>query len=239
MDKKALASKRHFENTRVYLDKDFDIQIRCELIAEQLKFAQELELLDLGCGNGALSLQFQAQAKKLTLVDITENMLVEAKKNVIKDHQHKISFIQSDIDSFNSEDKFDVVICSGILAHVPSVNSAIQKIHSCLKPNGLCFVQITDSDQFLSKINSIYNYFLDVVFKNFRYKKNIFTLQEILGKFEEQQFQFKDKTQYSLVLPLMKSIFSNQTLYRYSKYVLAHRFLSNHGSDFMLTFRKK
>lgn len=238
MDQRIQASKEHFDITQIYLGKLYDIRVRCEIIAKRFTQLENIDILDLGCGNGTLSLQFQDRAANITLVDVSENMLSEAKRNIDPQYAHKVQCIQSDIDSFNPDKKYDLVIGSGILAHVPSLDSAIEKISLCMKQQGTCFIQITDHSQILSKINLLYNHLLDFVFQNFRYKRNIFHKNDILLYFQKHGLKLISEDQYSLVFPFAKSLFSDPFLYHFTKSTAENPILSKLGSDFMLQFVK-
>jgi hypothetical protein len=84
-----------------------------------------------------------------------------------------------------------------------------------------------------------YNHLLDIVFQNFSYKRNIFYKSDILLYFQKHGLKLLTEDQYSLVFPLAKSIFPDQTLYNFTKSTAKNPILSKLGADFMLQFTKE
>lgn len=68
------------------------------------------KVLDLACGTGNMSILFAQNDYQVTGIDISKQMLDEARKKVDKLEQ-EIEFIDSDLRSFNMEKKFDMAFC--------------------------------------------------------------------------------------------------------------------------------
>jgi cyclopropane fatty-acyl-phospholipid synthase-like methyltransferase len=131
-----------FELPQNYLHKDYNVLVRRQLVHEMLGHTQDKVLLDIGCGDGRVSLQY-ARNNRLYLVDASESMLGLARINSV--NQGNVTIIQSSLDEFNPPVLFDVVLALGLLAHLPSWQKGMQRLSSFLKPGGMLVVQISDA----------------------------------------------------------------------------------------------
>ncbi len=107
-------------------------------------------LLDVGCGDGSISLQLLTSGSHLTLLDLSANMVALAKKNVPEEFSANVvvrneNFIGA---SFNS-DPFDLVVTVGVMAHVDSPNTFLAEIRTLLRPGGSLIIEFTDSQHFV------------------------------------------------------------------------------------------
>jgi SAM-dependent methyltransferase len=90
-------------------------------------------VLELGCGYGRVTklllTKFPTMIKEYLAVDLSPHQIENAKKYV-GSNDDKLIFSVSDIQSFNTNKKFDLVILSEVLLHVlPSeIDSIIKKI---------------------------------------------------------------------------------------------------------------
>ena len=96
---------------------------------------QPENILDLGCGNGnVLDALAKCTDSKLFGLDLSENMINEAKKRLNDDIELKIG------DSENSpyeDNKFDVVICNASFHHYIHPKKVLNEIKHVLTPNGI------------------------------------------------------------------------------------------------------
>ncbi|NPV51603.1 MAG: class I SAM-dependent methyltransferase [Candidatus Methanofastidiosum sp.] len=96
-----------------------------------------LEVLDLGCNNGTLSLYMAKCGCEVTGIDIASNAIESAKNN--RDH-HKLynaKFKSIDfISDWNEEAAFDFIICNHVIEHVPQDDIFLKKIFESLKIGG-------------------------------------------------------------------------------------------------------
>jgi SAM-dependent methyltransferase len=127
----------HFES-RAYLQRNPLIAIRAGLVADLLRDLQRKSVLDLGCGDGSLSAALRGN--DITLVDFSEVMLEQARRNV-PGARH----VQADVLAWQPDRLYDAVLAVGLLAHVESVDRLLQKIAAALQPGGRCILQVTDA----------------------------------------------------------------------------------------------
>lgn len=120
---------------------------------------KELDVLEIGCGTGLLSLLVAPYVHSLTAVDTSTGMIkaLEAKlaanpsiSNVkpvfalLEDPND--SRIQNPLVSGESPKRFDLVISHLVLHHIPSLLDILRTMYSCLKPSGQ--VALTDFENF-------------------------------------------------------------------------------------------
>ena len=64
----------------------------------------------------------------------------------------RANYVHDDILRFETRELYDVVLCVGVLAHVPDTEALVGRIACLLKPGGRCVLQFTDAARFLSKL---------------------------------------------------------------------------------------
>ena len=217
---------------------DFDIRVRAEIVKELIGSTQGLDILDLGCGDGSISLQFKNTANSITLVDVSEKMLKKVSDNIGSKFSKKIIIIKKDVEELEAKNKYDIVISIGLLAHVGSIMDTIQIISKSTKKNGIAIIQITDKNKIISKLLLKYNYILDRVIGKFGYKRNEISFDELLKMCSMFNLKYQNSKCFSIMLPGFIYFFNNSLLYSYHKYVAKSRVLSNFGSDHIVVFRK-
>ena len=72
-------------------------------------------VLDIGCGNGALTYDVAKKVKKVIGIDINKNNISFAKKNYFRKN---IEYIHGDALTDLPNEKFDVIILSNVLEHI-------------------------------------------------------------------------------------------------------------------------
>ncbi|MGH2980992.1 MAG: class I SAM-dependent methyltransferase [Solirubrobacterales bacterium] len=129
---------------------------RSRLLRLMLGDCAGLDIIDLGCGDGTLSLQFLPEARSVTLVDRSREMLDAARRIADTQWEQRVRYLQADLSGFRTEEQFDVVLCIGVLAHVPDVSEVLDLIAGLLRPGGRCAVQLTDRDRRLVPLHDRY-----------------------------------------------------------------------------------
>jgi len=216
-----------FNKTDNYLHKNFGVKVRANIIKDILKDIHGKSILDMGCGNGGVSLQFAAN-NNLTLVDLSENMLTLAKKNSHPDYRGNIKFICASLSDFNPHEKYDVIFAIGLLAHVSSPNAAIAKLYSCLSEEGILILQFSDYDSLLTKMR--------VQLSKERHSVNAVTRNEMLEIIKRNNLILEKEVQYSFLPPGAGKL-PNNLLYNFTMLTYKKKWLSIIGSDFIWKLR--
>ena len=118
------------------------IPLRARLLSEMLREARDSHILDLGCGDGAVTRSLLRDGNRLTLVDFSRAMLDRAQARFPRDAP--VEFVEVDILSYYPPEPVDVVVCIGVLAHVPSPEALMAHIAGLMRPNGICVLEIMD-----------------------------------------------------------------------------------------------
>ena len=103
---------------------------------------ESMKILELGCGDGSLWSQNKEKLPRnlsLTLSDISQGMLRDAKRNLGGDDPRFV-FRAFDCQSIPfSSDTFDMVIADHVLFYCKDLDKTIQEIKRVLKPEGVFF----------------------------------------------------------------------------------------------------
>ena len=96
-----------------------------------------LDVLDVGCGTGLVSNLFANKYKKsrFTAVDFSDSLDYASKFAKIN-RINNVEWIKKDFLKFKTDKKYDIIICCGVLHHIPEHEKALVKIKQLLKPGG-------------------------------------------------------------------------------------------------------
>ena len=105
------------------------------------KLGKDDLLLDLGCGSGRASLPFAQNGVKVIGLDISEQMVLRAKRKSeklgIKDH---VDYVVGDSENLPfRQNSFDAVLAFGVLHHVPTPQKMLHQMSKVLKNDGFYF----------------------------------------------------------------------------------------------------
>jgi|TARA_R110000737_G_scaffold352224_1_gene397345 2-polyprenyl-3-methyl-5-hydroxy-6-metoxy-1,4-benzoquinol methylase len=161
--------KEFFEESSKYLEGNSTIQLRRKIINDLTDGKLYNSVLDLGCGDGSLSMAFVGKCKELTLVDFSSDMIGLAKERLNSHNSHtKISFYQSSIEEFEQDEKYDLILLFGVLAHVENLDDIVEKCKSLLNKEGTILLQNSNSSNLVTK----FNYWISDIRKTRKYKVN-------------------------------------------------------------------
>jgi len=99
-------------------------------------------VLDIGCGNGALSYDLARKVKKVIGIDLNkENIKIAKEKYSAPNIEYKIGDVTEDL----SNQKFDVIILSNVLEHIENRTEFLKRIKN-LAPKILIRVPVINRD---------------------------------------------------------------------------------------------
>ena len=117
------------------------------------------KVLDIGCGVGTISLYLAKQGANIVGIDISRKAIDSCRKSAralkLKD---KAQFICSTIEQIKFTQKFDVIICSEVIEHVPKDKTFLKRIHKVLKKNGLLILSTPSINAPLYRIGLAQNF---------------------------------------------------------------------------------
>jgi len=108
----------------------------CQAVEKQIDPLSNKEILDFGGGTGLLTLPLAKQAKSVTLVDISEKMLEQARLKAERQDIKNIQFLEQDLLKNPLEQEFDLIVVCRVLHHMPDLDAALSLFHQHLKEAG-------------------------------------------------------------------------------------------------------
>ena len=108
----------------------------CQAVEKQIDLLSDKEILDFGGGTGLLALPLAIQAKFVTLVDISEKMLEQARLKAEQQEIKNIQFLEQDLLANPLEQEFELIVVCRVLHHMPDLDAALSLFHQHLKKDG-------------------------------------------------------------------------------------------------------
>jgi len=144
-------------------------------LIKQMKFNKNENILDLGCGTGNLTITLAKGNLTCNIIgiDIGEEMIGQAKKNLQNEKLDNLEFIKGDILDFQPELRFNTIFSNSVIHWIKDKEKLFQKLKNLLQPNGKIGIQIPASKN-LSEITPLFmkpieSLKLNSYFKNWKY----------------------------------------------------------------------
>jgi ubiquinone/menaquinone biosynthesis C-methylase UbiE len=226
-----------FDHTDRYLINNCNIEIRRRVVRDLIANAMNFRILDLGCGDGSISLQFLDPTNSLTLVDISQNMLEVARSRTPSALQASVEYVSEDAARYQSPSKYDLVLCLGLLAHVDAVESTLRNISKLLKGNGRCVLQITDADRISGKLTRAYCNLRNRLSRRYPIAMNHTGMKSVCSIAAGFNMKCVAERRYAGLLPGMGRL-PEQWRKRFQLITLETAWLSKYCSEAILLFTK-
>ena len=113
--------------------------IRQEVEKQIVDFSDK-RILDFGGGTGLVTLPLAAQSKSVTLVDISDKMLDQARLKVEKQAIDNVYLLQQDLLTNPLDQLFDIIVVSRVLHHMPNVEKTLAMFRNHLVEDGQLFI---------------------------------------------------------------------------------------------------
>lgn len=228
-----------FFNKLDYLKNSSDrILIRSNVVKDLLGEVKNANILDIGCGDGSLSLQFLENSNHLTLIDISDKMLEKVKEKIPDGLEANIRLVNDSFEVIKDEEKYDVIICVGVIAHVPVVEALFAKIAAILKPNGKLILETTPNPYPIGRILFPYYYLRSLIIGQApKYNKHRLKVAALKSYTDNMGLKCLQTIRYSFPLPGM-SHWPQSLKLRYTLFTLNNKFFSRFGSEHIFLFEK-
>ena len=109
-------------------------------IVKQVPDLSNKSVLDFGGGTGLISLPLAKQAKSVTLVDIADKMLEQARIKIESQKLENLYLLQQDLLIEPLEEEFDLIIVSRVLHHLPNIEDSLAMFKEHLTHGGQLFI---------------------------------------------------------------------------------------------------
>jgi len=121
---------------RILSNSNFTYYYLIDTLNRNLKKVRNV--LDIGCGTGAIDFYLAHKSIFVTGVDISKKAIQIAKKNSKKlNLDRKTKFVVSEFPYTKINKKYDLIICSEILEHIRDDSKAVEVVYKLLKSGGL------------------------------------------------------------------------------------------------------
>lgn len=134
-------------------------------LIEMAEITGNEELLDVATGGGHTANAFSPLVKKVTAVDLTQEMLAAAEKFIKGNGNQNVQFVQGDAENLPFPDRsFDIVTCRIAPHHFPNLNQFITEVFRVLNNGGQFLLddnvvpENDEYDQFYNKIEKWRDY---------------------------------------------------------------------------------
>ncbi len=208
--------RRYFEDVSHHLAQEHVLRLRQEAV---VLFAGRRErILDIGCGDGSLSLPLLGQGGHLTLVDTSRGMLEAARSRTPPSLLAQVDFRGvSFLDLPDDGRQFDLIICAGLLAHVESPLETLDWLAARLLRGGLAIIEHTDAAHPVGAALVLYSRLRSHI-RSDRYAWNRLAAGQVDRLLASRGLTFAGEYRYGLLRPLQQFL-SQGWLYRLSTFL--------------------
>lgn len=218
-----------------YLDHTPAIATRACLVRRLVGSAAGKSLVDVGCGDGAVSRQFLRDVSGAVLIDIAPEMVARARQRLPPVHRDKVKMICADFVQPNPW-RGDIVLCLGVLAYVKDVAAAVQSLSTMVNAGGSCIIAINDTDTAAGKLQWLYWHGRNRLAVR-RPRLNALRRSRLVAIAQGHGLTLQRQFRHSLMLPGM-GILPTSWLKWYDDFVARTPRLARFGSETLIEFRK-
>ncbi len=205
--------KQAFERPQWYLTKTgYNIRIRVETVKKFVNGREINNILDIGCGDGSLSLPLLNPGRRLTLLDRSKTMLDIASSRIPEGCHVDVrneDFIEAQL----PEHGFDLILCVGVLAYVDNLKLFLERIASLLAPGGTAIVECSDGAHFIRRLYLAYDALRRKVGMKW-FQTVIRPSSEVLATLENIGFEVRSCFRYSQPFPIARRLLPQDMIYK-------------------------
>src|SRR5258708_2914057 len=211
---KSRSVREVFENAPHYLkSRRLDMMMRTEAVHGFAANIERRRIMDIGCGDGSITLPLLTSTSQLTLLDLSANMLARARQNAPQEFIKNVAFRNEDFkDAIFEPGSFDLIVTVGVMAHVDSPREFLRKIKMLLRPGGHCILEFTDAYHFVGRIDRLFGWLKERVAPR-KYSTNRLSAALVMQLIERNNFQLLEDFCYSrLPIPGIHRVISADVL---------------------------
>jgi 2-polyprenyl-3-methyl-5-hydroxy-6-metoxy-1,4-benzoquinol methylase len=215
MNDRLSETKQAFQEPEWYFNKrDYHVRVRVETVGELLNGAGFERILDIGCGDGSISLPLLTETNRLTWLDMSDGMLARARARIPSGLSASVEIINGDFMGARLEtNAYDLIICLGVLAYIDPVQPFLDKLTSLLKPGGTVIIEWTDGHHFMNRLQQPYHGAVRALAGE-KVRLAVHSSAEIIGQFKRLGFERAGSYRYCSPLPVVRKLLGRQLNYR-------------------------
>ncbi len=174
------AYKKSFE---LFLRRTNEKSVIEKFITENIKFNNEISFLDIGAGNGSLTLKISKKVKSTLVVEPNQSFY----KLLLK--QKGIRILNKKWEEVNLNESFDFILAAYVITYFPKTKrkQLIKKIYNILKPGGSILILSVDAKK--GSWRKIHTYFYNLI--NHDHYSSDSELKQIVQKYGAVSKSFK------------------------------------------------
>ena len=190
-----------FENTDLYLPGyELNIRIRAETVRELTEGFSFQNVLDVGCGNGSISVPLLTHERRVTFLDLSSNMTSIAQSRVPPEFAANATFVNENIMQAKLEPaSYDLIICLGVMAHADAPDALVGRLAALLKPGGRLILEFSDSRHPLGRVARGLQW-VAALRRPRSYSLNALSFGKVSGMLREHELQLLSAFRYNQLL---------------------------------------
>jgi 2-polyprenyl-3-methyl-5-hydroxy-6-metoxy-1,4-benzoquinol methylase len=234
--------KALFDVPEKYLrPRQYDIRIRVDTVRQFTAGISFDRVLDIGCGDGSLSLPLLPQCRYLTLLDLSSKMLELARKRIPTERLNDVNLINEGFLAANLEPQsFDLILCVGVLAHVESPSAVVAEVSRLAKPGATVILEFTDSFHFWGVPIVLYQQFLKLL-RPEPYALNRLKSKQVIGFCHDYGLKERELYRYGLPPIGTGKVAGQEEMFKMTRYLFGssdHNRNSWMGNQFIYRLQK-
>jgi cyclopropane fatty-acyl-phospholipid synthase-like methyltransferase len=237
MQKREQIVKDYFDKTDNYLRDNLVISLRTKLIKDKLPFLSKKSILDIGCGNGDLTLPY-IKENYITFLDISEKMLEIVRSKIQLEYSNNAKLININLDNYSELNRYDYIFAIGILAHLTSIEKSFSKFSVLLNTEGILIIQFTNSRNLISLIIRMISVIKKIFGKGVNYNVNYTSKRKIFKELEKNNLRCFNIESYWPALPGFSFLPIKVMRIIYYR-VLNNKLIKTFGGELILFIKKE
>jgi SAM-dependent methyltransferase len=205
-----------FEDTPRYLNsRQVDMRVRSETVKTFAAGLNARRVLDIGCGDGSISLPLLTSTSQLTLLDLSASMAALARANVPANLAGNVEVRNEDFMAASFEPRsFDLIVSVGVLAHVESADAFLAKIATLLRPGGSLIVEFTDCRHVAGRLERFAGRLKEIVAPA-KYTTNRLSARPVFELFDRHGMELETVFRYARIpIPGIEKVVTHDFSYK-------------------------
>jgi SAM-dependent methyltransferase len=189
-----------FENApRYFKNRGVDIRLRIDTVWAYSRFVSLHRALDIGCGDGTISLQLLNNGSQFTLLDLSSSMVERVKLNIPTGLESNVEVRNEDFATAEfGPQKFDLIVAVGVMAHVDSPDEFLGKIKQLVAPGGGVVLEFTDAFHFVGALGRFLSWAKELIAPA-PYATNKLSSKDVKRLLARHQLKLEQTFRYSRV----------------------------------------